>query len=77
MNDDLFSHSEDDEYLTRIVVDISSRTFRMYSNEGEVREVSCETPDEFMNVLEFIRDFQECGILDEDIVVYAKPMEVE
>ncbi len=77
MNDDLFTHSEDDEYLTRIVVDVSSRTFRMYSNVGEVREVDCETPDEFMNVLEFIRDFQESGILDEDTVVYAEPMEVE
>lgn len=77
MNDDLFTHSEDDEYLTRIVIDISSRTFRLYSNEGEVREVDCETPEEFMNVLEFIRDFEESGILDEGVIVYAEPMEVQ
>ena len=77
MNDDLFTHSEDEEYLTRVVIDISSRTFRLYSNTGDIREVDCETTEEFMNVLEFIRDFQESGILDEDTVVYAEPMEVE
>ena len=77
MLDDMFSHSEDDEYLTRIVIDVSSRTFRLYSNEGEVREVDCETPEEFMNVLEFIREFEDSGILDEDTVVYAEPMEVQ
>ena len=77
MDDDLFNTSNDEEYLTRVVIDVSSRTFRMYSNEGEIREVDCETSEEFMNILEFIRDFQECGLLDDETVVYAEPLEVQ
>ena len=77
MDDDLFNTSNEEEYLTRVVIDISSRTFRMYSSEGEIREVDCETSEEFMNVLEFIRNFQESGLLDEDTVVYAEPLEVQ
>ena len=77
MDDDLFTTSNEEEYLTRVVIDISSRTFRLYSNEGEIREVDCDTSEEFMNVLEFIRDFQESGLLDEDTVVYAEPLEVQ
>ena len=70
---DEFLASDGDEYLTRVVVDIASRTFRMYSNEGEVREVDCETSEEFMDVLEFIRDFEEVGLLDSDMIAYSEP----
>lgn len=77
MDDDLFTTSNDEEYLTRVVIDISSRKFRLYSSEGEIREVDCDTSEEFMSILEFIRDFQESGLLDEDTVVYAEPLEVQ
>ena len=70
--EDFFSE-ENEEYLTRVVVDISSRKFLLYSNEGEVREVSCGTVDEFMNVLTFIKDFDETGLLGDDVLVYAEP----
>ena len=70
---DLFNVEKEEEYLTRVVIDVSSRTFRMYSNEGEVREVDCDTYEDFMNVLEFIRDFEEVGLLDSNIVVYSEP----
>ena len=58
-----------DEYLTRCVVDPIKRKVYMYSNEGTEREVGCETVDEFMNVLNFIRD-----TLDEDTLSYANPL---
>jgi len=45
-----------DEYLTRCVVDPVSRKFFLYSNEGEERVVDCETVDQFMAVLELVRD---------------------
>ena len=68
-----FFTEENEEYLTRVVVDLSTRTFFMHSNEGQVREVSCDTPEEFMNVLTFIRDFDETGLLGDDVLVYAEP----
>ena len=58
-----------DEYLTRCVVDPVSRKFFLYSNEGEERVVDCETVDQFMSVLELVRD-----TCDEDVVAYKNPL---
>lgn len=58
-----------DEYLTRCVVDPVKRKIYMYSNEGTEREVACETVDQFMSVLEFIRE-----TLDEDTLAYVNPL---
>ena len=60
---------ENDEYLTRVVVDTCARTFRLYSNEGDDRVVNCDSMEEFMNVLELVRK-----IVDEDIVAYSGPI---
>ena len=58
-----------DEYLTRCVVDPVKRTIYLYSNEGSEKEVVCETVDEFMNVLEFVR-----ATVDEETLSYASPL---
>jgi hypothetical protein len=58
-----------DEYLTRCVVDPIKRTVYLYSSEGTEKQVTCDTVDEFMNVLEFVR-----GVLDEDTLCYANPL---
>jgi len=58
-----------DEYLTRCVVDPLKRTVYLYSNEGSEKQVSCETVDEFMNVLDFVR-----ATVDEDTLSYANPL---
>ena len=58
-----------DEYLSRCVVDPIKRTVYLYSSEGSEREVVCETVDEFMNVLEFVR-----STLDEETLSYANPL---
>jgi hypothetical protein len=71
MND--FLANDGDEYMTRMVIDIASRSFRVYSNEGDMKTIECESMEEFMGVLEFVRDFQETGLLDEDTVVYSEP----
>jgi hypothetical protein len=57
------------EYLTRCVVDPVKRVVYLYSNEGSERQVSCETVDEFMNVLQYVRD-----TLDETTVSYVNPL---
>jgi hypothetical protein len=58
-----------DEYLTRCVVDPIKRTVYLYSSEGSEREVVCDTVDEFMNVLEFVR-----STVDEKTLSYANPL---
>jgi len=74
MND--FLANDGDEYMTRMVIDVASRSFRIYSNEGDTKTIECDSTEEFMNVLEFVRDFQESGLLDEDTVVYSEPSTV-
>ena len=61
--------SMQDEYLTRCVVDPIKRKVYMYSSEGTEREVECETVEQFMNVLKYIRE-----VLDEDTLAYANPL---
>jgi hypothetical protein len=58
-----------DEYLTRCVVDPLKRTVYLYSNEGDTKEVSCDTVEEFMNVLDFVR-----ATVDEETLSYANPL---
>ena len=58
-----------DEYLSRCVVDPVKRTVYLYSNEGSEKQVTCETVDEFMNVLDFVR-----ATVDEETLSYANPL---
>ena len=58
-----------EEFLTRCVVDPSTRTVYLYSSEGVEREVVCETVDQFMSVLQYVRD-----TCDEDILSYSAPL---
>jgi hypothetical protein len=58
-----------DEYLARCVVDPLKRTVYLYSSEGSEKEVVCDTVDEFMNVLEFVR-----ATVDEETLSYANPL---
>lgn len=58
-----------DEYLTRCVVDPSTRTFLIYSNMGNEKVIDCANSDEFLNVLSFVR-----SVLGSDTLVYADPL---
>ena len=58
-----------DDYLTRCVVDPVARKFYLYSEQGDERVVDCETVDQFMAVLELVRD--KC---DKDTLAYANPL---
>ena len=60
---------QEDEYLTRCVVNTTARTFSLYSNTGDEKVVSCDTVTEFMNVLEFVRNTE-----DESTLGYADPL---
>ena len=58
-----------DEYLTRCVVDPAKRSVYLYPNEGDEKTVTCDTVDEFMNVLEFV-----LATCSEDVLTYASPL---
>ena len=57
------------EYLTKCVVDPTKRTVYLYSSEGDKKTVTCETVEQFMNVLEFVR-----ATCDEDTLAYSSPL---
>jgi hypothetical protein len=58
-----------DEYLSRCVVDPIKRTVYLYSSEGSEKQVTCDTVEEFMNVLDFVR-----ATVDEETLSYANPL---
>lgn len=58
-----------DEFLSRCVVDPLKRTVYLYSSDGNEKQVSCETVQQFMNVLEFVR-----ATVDEETLSYANPL---
>ena len=58
-----------DEFLTRCVVDPLKRTVYLYSSVGNEKQVFCETVQEFMNVLDFVR-----ATVDENTLSYANPL---
>ena len=59
----------DDEYLMKCVVDPAKKTFYLYSNEGDTKEVVCNNTNEFMNVLNLVR-----ATCPEERLVYADPL---
>ena len=65
-SNDLFedSHEDEEEYLTRCVVDVATRQFYLYSNLGDERVIDCESADQFMNVLELVRSITPEGMLN-------------
>jgi len=64
-----YKSQEDQDFLTRVVVDTSLRKFYLYSSEGNSKVVDCETVEQFMNVLELVR-----ALIKEDDIVYAEPL---
>ncbi len=58
-----------DDLLSKCVVDTSKRKIYIYSDGGDERTVKCETVEEFMNVLKFIRN-----TCPEDMVFYSEPL---
>ena len=46
------SMSYSDEFLENITIDVCKRTFMLYSEDGQKRQVKCDTTQQFMDVLE-------------------------
>jgi hypothetical protein len=58
-----------DEYLSRVVIDPTKRTFYLYSDSGNEHTVECDTVEQFMSVLELCRDQ-----VPEGTLTYADPL---
>ena len=56
----------DEEYLMKCVVDPTKKTFYLYSNEGDTKEIVCDNTEQFMNVLSVVR-----ATCPEDRLVYT------
>lgn len=66
--EDYIAHEEDEEWITRCVIDPVARTFRLLSSEGDEKVVDCDNVEQFMNVLEVVR-----ALLPEKIIAYVNP----
>ena len=55
-----------EEYLAKCVVDPTKKTFYLYSNEGDTKEIVCDNTEQFMNVLSVVR-----SSCPEDRLVYT------
>jgi len=58
-----------DDLLSKCVIDTTKRTVYLYSDGGDKKTVKCDTVDEFMNVLNFVRD-----MVEEERVFYSEPL---
>ena len=58
-----------DDLLNKCVIDTSKRTVYLYSDGGDKKTVACDTVDEFMNGLNFVRDR-----VEEERVFYSDPL---
>ena len=63
----------DEEYLMKCVVDPLKKTFYLYSNEGERKEVVCDNIEQFMNVLNLVRETCPEGRLSYACLLYTSP----
>ncbi len=57
-----------DECVQDIIVDVCKKRITLISNEGETRIVKCENTDQFMSVMEVIREHA-----DPEIITYVDP----
>ena len=54
------------ETVKGIVIDVCTKSFLLLSNRGSTKQVTCDTTEEFMNVLEVVT-----SNLDPDQIEYA------
>ena len=63
-----------EEYVESVLVDVCSRSFKLFSNFGDEQSMTCDTPDQFMEVLSFVKMALED---DEADLYFLDPITVE
>ena len=46
----------DDDWVNRTVIDVCNRSFLIISDDGEEKRVTCETTEQFMDVMEVVTE---------------------
>ena len=59
----------EEDWLSKCVIDACKRKIYLYSESGDKKTVNCNTVQEFMNVLRFVR-----ATASEDMISYAEPL---
>ena len=57
-----------DETVQDIIIDVCKRRITLISSEGETRFVKCENTEQFMSVMEVIKDHA-----DPEMITYVEP----
>lgn len=58
--------SNEEEYILHVVVDVCTRKILCISSEGDEKIVDCKTPQEFLNVCNFVKE-----VLSPEDIKYA------
>ena len=58
----------DDQFVEDIIVDVCKKRITLISNEGETRFVKCDNTDQFMGVMDVIKEHA-----DPEIITYVQP----
>lgn len=56
------------DYVESVLINVNQRKFVLFSTQGKEKTVQCENSDQFMNVLNLIREK-----VDENNVYYTEP----
>lgn len=62
-----------EEYVESVLVDVCSKSFKMFSNLGDEQSLTCETTEQFMDVLSVVKSALED---DEANLYYLDPVTV-
>ena len=58
-----------DEYVDRVEISLTKKLFKIFGSDGNIQELSCDTTDEFMNILKVSKKAEE---IDSEIeIVYV------
>mgnify|MGYP001430678301 FL=1 len=60
-------NNPDDEYISRVVINLGKRTLVCISSDGDEKVVECDEPQEFINVVEFCKT-----VLDPEDIFYEE-----
>ncbi len=63
----------DEDFVKGTVIDVCTRTFLIISDDGREKTVTCETTEQFMDVLEVVTDLLEPERIEyADLAVHEK-----
>ena len=65
-----------DDFVNRTVIDVCNRSFLIMSDDGEEKTVTCETTEQFMDVMDVVTELlQPERIKYADLAIHEKSKE--